>query len=83
MQRATIHENFLRDNFGGVVDVKSYATQVEVHLDITSGRLDAGVANSVAVDDDFLKTDAGKGFEFVGPSFSDPKWFGKPPAPSA
>jgi len=83
VQRATIHENFLRDNFGDVVGVKSYATQLEVYLDITSGLLDAGVANSVAVDDGFLKTDARKSFEFVGSSFSDPKWFGKPPAPSA
>ncbi len=76
VQRATIHENFLRDNFGDVVTVKAYATQEDVYLDMTSGRLDLGIADSVAVDDGFLKTDAGKGFEFVGPSFSDPKWFG-------
>ncbi|WP_163822903.1 transporter substrate-binding domain-containing protein, partial [Pseudomonas viridiflava] len=24
----------------------------------------------------FLKTDAGKGYAFVGPSFTDPKYFG-------
>ena len=76
VQRATIHENFLRDNFGDVVKIKSYATQEEVYLDMISGRLDLGIADSVAVDDGFLKTDQGKDFEFVGPSFSDPKWFG-------
>jgi len=76
VQRATIHENFLRDNYGDVVDVKSYATQDEVYLDLVSGRLDGGIADSVAVDDGFLKTDAGKGFAFFGPDFSDPKWFG-------
>ncbi len=76
VQRATIHENFLRDNYGDVVTVKSYATQEEVYLDMASGRIDLGIADSVAVDDGFLKTDAGKGFEFVGPSFADPKWFG-------
>jgi len=76
VQRGTIHENFLRDNFGDVVDIKSYATQEEAYLDLASGRIDLGVADSVAVDDGFLKTPAGKGFAFVGPSFSDPKWFG-------
>ncbi len=76
VQRATIHENFLRDNYGDVVTVKSYATQDEVYLDLQSGRIDLGIADSVAVDDGFLKTDDGKNFEFVGPSFSDPKWFG-------
>ncbi|MBL6932695.1 MAG: ABC transporter substrate-binding protein [Rhodospirillales bacterium] len=76
VQRGTIHENFLRDNFGTVVEIKSYATQEEAYLDLASGRVDLGIADSVAADDGFLKTDAGKGFEFVGPSFSDPKWFG-------
>ncbi len=76
VQRATIHENFLRDNYGDVVTVKAYATQEEVYLDMASGRLDLSIADSIAVDDGFLKTDAGEEFEFVGPSFSDPKWFG-------
>ena len=76
VQRATIHENFLRDNFGDVVTVKSYATQEEAFLDLASGRIDLGIADSVVVDEGFLKTAAGKGYAFVGPNFSDPKWFG-------
>jgi arginine/ornithine transport system substrate-binding protein len=76
VQRATIHENFARDNFGDVADIKSYATQDEVYLDMASGRLDTGVADSVAVDEGFIQTDAGKGFEMIGPGFNDPKWFG-------
>lgn len=76
VQRATIHENFLNDNYGGIVTVKSYATQDEAYLDIVSGRADAGLADSVAVMDGFLNTDQGKDFQFVGPDFNDPKWFG-------
>jgi len=76
VQRATIHENFLRDNFGDVVTINSYATQDEAYLDLVSGRADAGIADSVAVLEGFLNTDQGKNFEFVGPDFSDPKWFG-------
>jgi lysine-arginine-ornithine-binding protein len=76
VQRATIHENFLNDNYAGIVTVKSYATQDEAYLDIVSGRADAGIADSVAVMDGFLATDQGKDFQFFGPDFSDPKWFG-------
>ncbi len=76
VQRATIHENFLRDNYGDIIDIKAYATQDEANMDLVSGRVDAVLADSVALDDGFLKTDAGKGFEFVGPGFTDPKWFG-------
>ena len=34
------------------------------------------MADSVNLDDGFLKTDAGKGFVFVGPEYNDPKYFG-------
>ncbi|UCH72738.1 MAG: ABC transporter substrate-binding protein [Rhodospirillales bacterium] len=77
VQRATIHENFLRDNFGDVVTVSSYATQDEAYLDLVSGRADAGIADSVAITDGFLSTPQGKGFQFYGPDFNDPKWFGE------
>lgn len=76
VQRATIHENFLNDNYGGIVTIKSYATQDEAYLDIVSGRADAGIADSVAAMDGFLNTDQGKDFQFFGPNFTDPKWFG-------
>ena len=33
-------------------------------------------ADSVAVSEGLLKTDQGKDFEFVGPAYTDPKWFG-------
>jgi arginine/ornithine transport system substrate-binding protein len=34
------------------------------------------MADSVNLDEGFLKTDAGKGFAFVGPSYKDAKYFG-------
>jgi arginine/ornithine transport system substrate-binding protein len=76
VQRATIHENFLRDNFGDVIEIRSYATQDEANADLAAGRVDLVLADSIALDEGFLKTDAGKGFAFTGPGFSDPKWFG-------
>ncbi|MBX6323746.1 MAG: ABC transporter substrate-binding protein [Rhodospirillaceae bacterium] len=76
VQRATIHENFLRDNFPDA-DIRVYATQDEANADMAAGRLDLLLADSVALDEGFLKTDQGKGFAFVGPAYTDKKWFGE------
>ena len=77
VQRATVTENFLRDKFGDTVKVRSYATLEEAKMDLVSGRLDLVIADSVVLDDGFLKTDAGKGYEFVGPGYTDKRWFGE------
>ena len=76
VQRATIHENFVNDNYGDIVEIKGYGTQDEAYLDFTAGRVDLLLADSVALEEGFLKTDIGKAAEFVGPDFTDPKWFG-------
>ncbi|MFQ5466786.1 MAG: ABC transporter substrate-binding protein [Kiloniellaceae bacterium] len=76
VQRATTHENFLRDNFPGM-DIRVYATQDEANADLVAGRVDLGHADSVALLDGFINTDAGKDFEFVGPDFNVPKWHGE------
>jgi lysine-arginine-ornithine-binding protein len=75
VQRATIHENFIRDNFPDV-EVVVYATQDEANLDLANGRVDLVMADSVALNDGFLVTDDGAGFEFVGPDYDDPRWHG-------
>ncbi len=77
VQRATTHDNFITAEFGDTVKIKRYATQDEAYLDAVAGRLDLLLADSVAMDDGFLKTDAGKDFEFVGPGYHDPKYFGE------
>ncbi len=76
VQRATIHENFLRDNYGKIVEIKSYDTQENANLDFSAGRVDLLLADSVALLEGLLNTDAGKNAEYVGPDFTDPKWFG-------
>ncbi len=77
VQRATVSENYLRDKYGDVADVKSYATQEEANLDLISGRVDLVIADSVVLLEGLLNTDDGKNFEFVGPDISDEKWFGE------
>lgn len=77
VQRATIHENFVRDMFGDAVTVKAYATQDEADMDLVAGRLDLVIADATVMLGGFLATDAGKNYEFVGPSYIDKKWFGE------
>ncbi|MDX1512428.1 MAG: ABC transporter substrate-binding protein [Gammaproteobacteria bacterium] len=76
VQRATTHDNFITAEFGDSVEIKRYATQDEAYLDAVAGRLDLLLADSVAIDDGFLKTEKGADWEFVGPDYSDPKYFG-------
>jgi arginine/ornithine transport system substrate-binding protein len=39
--------------------------------------VDLLLADSIAMDDGFLSTDMGADFEFVGPGFSEPEYFGE------
>ncbi len=75
VQRATAFERFLRDTYPSL-DLRVYATQDEVNMDLVSGRIDAVMADVVALGLNFLNTPEGKDFEFTGPSFSGAKWFG-------
>ena len=76
VQRATIHDRYLTDNYGKDVEVKRYGTQDEAYLDLTAGRVDLLLADSVALSDGFLKKPEGADYQFIGPDLNDPKWFG-------
>ncbi|MFP4168383.1 MAG: ABC transporter substrate-binding protein [Desulfonatronovibrionaceae bacterium] len=77
VQRATIHENFVQDKFGDVVEVKSYETLEEANMDLVSGRLDLVCADSVPLQGSLLDKDFGEDFTFVGPGYTDEEWFGE------
>ena len=77
VQRATIHDRYLTDNYGKTVTIKRYGTQDEAYLDLVAGRVDLLLADSVAMSDGFLKKPEGKDFQFIGPDLTDPKWFGE------
>ena len=76
VQRATVSENFIRDNFGKNIVIKSYATQDEANMDLVSGRLDLVFADAVVLMEGFLNTDAGKDYDFIGPGYTNKEWFG-------
>lgn len=78
VQRSSVYDRYATAVFVPAgAEVVRYSSQNEVFLDLTSGRLDATLADSVNIDDGFLKTDAGKGYAFAGPDFTDVKYFGE------
>lgn len=76
VQRGTIHQAFMEGEFPGA-ELRLYGTQDEVYLDLQAGRLDAAMADSIAMDEGFLKTDAGADYEFVGPAYANPQYHGE------
>ena len=67
-QTGTIHQNFLQSGDVGSVNVRTYKTQDEVNLDLTSGRCDVALAAAVAFTDYAEKSS--KSVVLVGPTFS-------------
>ena len=63
-QRATISGDWLEKNRPGA-DIKLYDTQENAYLDLASGRVD-GVLADALVNYEWVKSDAGKNFEFKG-----------------
>ncbi len=77
VQRATIHDKYLTDNYGKDVKIKRYGTQDEAYLDLAAGRCDLLMADSVALSEGFLMKPEGKDFQFIGPDLTDKRWFGE------
>ena len=65
-QSGTTHENYARDKFGDVAEIKTYDTVEQAHLDLTAGRIDFFTDGAIAVTGGFLETDLGKGYAVIG-----------------
>jgi arginine/ornithine transport system substrate-binding protein len=77
VQRGSIHERFATEVLKPLgAEIVPYGSQNEVYLDVAAGRLDGTLADATLLQDGFLNTDAGKGYAFAGPSFTDVKYFG-------
>lgn len=74
-QRATSFERYLTAEMPEV-EVRLYGTMDEAYLDLASGRVDAVLGDVVALQDGFLGTPEGSGFELRGPEFTNPEYFG-------
>ena len=78
VQASTIHQRYVQKYFGSAIsELKEYQSQDEANSDLAAGRIDAGMANMVVVQDSFLATPQGKGFAFFGPEYTEDKYFGE------
>ena len=68
VQTATIHQKFLDSGDVGSVNVRTYKTQDEVNLDLTSGRCDVALAAKASFVE--YAEASGKAVVTVGPNFS-------------
>ena len=75
VQSATINEAYVNALYGQSQVVR-YATQDQVYLDLSSGRVDYTLVDSVAAGT-FLASPAGKGLTRIGPPLRDPQYFGR------
>ncbi|MDZ5604032.1 ABC transporter substrate-binding protein [Pseudomonas sp. RP23018S] len=64
-QRATLAGSWLEDTYGDDIQIKLYDTQENAYLDLTSGRVDAILADKY-VQYDWLKSPEGQAYEFKG-----------------
>jgi len=71
VQRATTQENFLRAKFPEAEAV-IYSTTDSADADLAAGRLDLRIDDGTVLEFGFLKSEAGRDYEFVGPSFFEP-----------
>jgi polar amino acid transport system substrate-binding protein/arginine/ornithine transport system substrate-binding protein len=75
VQRGTVHQCFLEKMFPDA-DLKLYATQEEVFLDLNSGRIDAQMSDSIQADEGFLSKPEGEGFAYLGGDMFDQECHG-------
>ena len=76
VQSSTPHADFLKFTYPNST-IREYGSQEEVYLDLTAGRLDAILADSIALSKGFLHTDSGKGFSFFGENHEERDFFGE------
>lgn len=76
VQRATTHDKYLTDNYKNV-NIVRYGSFDEAYLDLENGRIAAVLGDASALEEGMLNTDGGDAYEFVGPSLTDPQWFGE------
>ncbi len=69
VQTATIHQNFIDQELGDLVEIRLYDTQENMELDMTSGRIDAGLADFAAWRA-FMEKPDGADYDVFGPGLT-------------
>jgi arginine/ornithine transport system substrate-binding protein len=78
VQQETIQDRYATEFFEPAgAEIVRYGTGDEANLDLLAGRVDLRLEDSVPLAENILKKPEGADYEFVGPVFDDPEWFGE------
>ncbi len=77
VQVSTTFDKHMTDLFGKVAKIKRYTSNDEALLDLMAGRVDAVAAESLVLQEGFLKKEKGADFEFFGPDLVDEAYYGE------
>ena len=64
-------EQFIKAKFGDLVEIRGYKNIDQIHADMEIGRIDYAF-NGVLPGNEFMTSEAGKGYEWFGPTYNDP-----------
>lgn len=77
VRRSTTHDNYLTDRFGDDVNIVRYGAPDDAYRDLMNGRIQVMFGDAAVLEEGLLKQNGGDAYAFVGPSLTDPKWFGE------
>lgn len=77
VQGGSVQERFLDVRFKGTNPVRTYKTQADGLRALGSGQIDLYMGDALSLAVGFLHRPEGRGYEFVGPSYNDARWFGE------
>jgi ABC-type amino acid transport substrate-binding protein len=77
VRQGTTFDDYVTDKLAGRGQLYRYITLSDAVADLVLGRLDLVIGDHLTLEQNFLKTDLGEGFRFVGPPIRDVRWFGE------
>jgi arginine/ornithine transport system substrate-binding protein len=77
VQRGTVQERFVQVRFERSNLVRVFASQADGLKALASGEVDLFLGDAMSLYAGFLGRKEGRGYEFVGPSYNDARWFGE------
>lgn len=75
VERSSVQDRYVSATFPAAT-VRRYGDRSELYMDLALDRLDTVLTDVVAARVQFLGTNLGAEFDFVGPALDDPQWFG-------
>ncbi len=77
VQVSTTFAKHMKDLFGDVAIIQTFPSNDDALQVLKSNRIDVVAAESLVLQDGFLKKEEGKDFEFFGPDLVDEKYYGE------